>query len=190
VLTGVTVVGASRRADVGAQVRFSGQLAYSATPTSRQRVVLQEQFASRWTPVAQGPSDSHGSITLTTPPLQRSGRFRLLAGQGPAAVHSVPWRVAMHPLVTADVSVSKTKATISVTALGGFTADHITLATRRRGHLVIVRQDRLDASGSALFVVYPKQRQTFYRLVLEPTTRHTSARVDMVVRLSRRTGGQ
>ncbi len=152
--------------------------------------MLQEQVGSRWTPVGHGRTDADGSITLTAPSLQRTCRFRLLAGQGSGAVRSVPWRVAMHPLVTADVSASKKEATITVTALGGFGGDDITLATRRDGRLLIVGQARLDASGSASFVVTPDQRRTSYSLVLEPTKRHTSARVGVVVRLARGTGGR
>jgi hypothetical protein len=189
-LTGVMVVGAPRRADVGARVRFSGQLTYSETPTARQRVVLQEQVGSRWTSVSHGRTDADGSITLIAPSLQRTCRFRLLAGQGSGAVHSVPWRVTMHPLVTADVSASKSKATIDVTTFGAFGGDEITLATRRNGRLLIVSQARVDASGSASFVVTPDQRRTSYNLVLEPTKRHTSARVGVVVRLARETGGR
>ena len=190
VLTGVTVVGASHRADVGARVRFSGQLTYSDTATSRRRVVLQERVGSRWTPVGHGRTDADGSITLTTPSLQRSRSFRLLAGQGSGAVHSVPWRVVMHPLVTTTVSASKKEATIHVTASGGFGGDDITLATRRDGHRLIVGQARLDASGSASFVVTPDQRRTSYNLVLDRTKRHTSARVGVVVRLARGAGGR
>ncbi len=190
VLTGVKVVGASRRADVGARVRFSGQLTYSGTPTSRQRVVLQKRVGSRWTPVGHGRADADGSITLTAPSLQRTCRFRLLAGHGSGAVHSVPWRVAMHPLFTTNVSASKKKATIDVTASGGFGGDGITLATRRDGRLLIVGQARLDASGSASFVVSPDQRRTSYHLILNPTKRHTSARVRVIVRLARGAGGR
>jgi hypothetical protein len=190
VLTGVTVVGSSHRADFGARVRFSGQLTYSDTATSRQRVVLQEQVGSRWTPVGRGRTAANGSTTLTAPSLQRTSRFRLLAGHGSGAVHSVPWRVAMHPLVTADVSASKKQATIDVTALGALGGDDITLATRRDGRLLIVSRARLDASGSASFVVTPDQRRTSYILVLKPTKRHTSARVGVIVKLARGTGGR
>ena len=190
VLTGVTVVGASHRADVGARMLFSGQLTYSETSTSRQRVVLQEQVGSRWTPVVHGRTDADGSITLTAPWLQRTCRFRLLAGQGTGAVHSVPWRVAMQPQVTADVSASKKEATIDVTTLGAVGGDDITLATRRDGRLLIVGQARLDASGSASFTVTPDHQRTTYNLVLEPTKRHTSARIGVVVRLARHAGSR
>jgi hypothetical protein len=190
VLTGVTMVGTSRRADVGARVRFSGQLTYSETPGSRQRVVLQEQVGSRWTPVGHGRTDADGSITLTAPSLQRSCSFRLLAGQGAGTVRSAPWRVAMHPLVTAAVSSTKRKATIDVTASGGVGGDHVTLVTRRGGHPLIVGQASLDASGSASFVVTPDQRRTSYSLVLDATKRHTPARVAVVVRLTRAAGGR
>ena len=187
-LTGVTVVGSSDQADFGGRVLFSGQLTYSDTPTSRQRVVLQEHAGSRWTPVGRGRSDANGSITLTAPALQRTSRFRLVAGQGSGTVRSVPWRVKMHPLVTAEVSTSTKQATIDATALGAFGWDAITLVTRREGRRVIVGRARLDASGSASFVVTPDQRLTSYTLVLGPTKRHTSARVGVVVRLARETG--
>ncbi len=190
VLTGATLVGSSQEADFGARVRFSGQLTYSGTPTSRQRVVLQEQVGSRWAAVGHGRTDADASITLTAPRLQRTSRFRLVAGQGSGTVRSVPWRVAMHPLVTADVSASKKEATITISSLGGFGGDDITLVTRRDGRLVIVSRGRLDASGSASFVVTPDRRRTSYSLVLGPTKRHTSARVGVVVRLERGTGGR
>lgn len=186
VLTGVTVLGSARQADVGATVRFSGQLTYSHTSSTRQRVVLQEQLGSRWTPVGRSRTDADGSITLTAPPLTRTCRFRLVAGQGSGSVHSVPWRVAMHPLVTADVSASKKEATIDVTAVGGFGGDVVTLTTRRDGRVVIVSRGRLDASGLASFVVTPGQRRRSYNLVLAPTKRHTSARVGVVVKLAQR----
>jgi hypothetical protein len=190
VLTGVTVVGSSAQADFDARVRFSGQLTYSSTPTSRQRVVLQEQVGSRWRPAGHGRSDADGRIRLTASPLRRTSRFRLVAGQGSGTVHSVPWRVAMHPLITTNVSASKKEATITVTALGGFGGDHITLASRRDGRPLIVSRARLDAAGSASFVVTPDQRRTSYTLVLEPTKRHTSARVGVAVKLARGTQGQ
>jgi len=190
VLTGVTVVGSSALADFDARVLFSGQLTYSNAPTSRQRVVLQEQVGSRWTSVGHGRSGADGRIQLTAPPLLRTSRFRLVAGRGSGTVRSVPWRVAMHPLVTTNVSASKKAATITVTTRGGFGGDDVTLASRRNGRLLIVGRAHLDASGSASFVVTPDQQRTVYRLVLEPTKRHTSARVESVVRLSRGAQGQ
>jgi hypothetical protein len=122
--------------------------------------------------------------------MQRTCKFRLLAGHGSGAVHSVPWRVAMHPLVTTNVSASKKEATIDVTASGGFGGDDITLVTRRDGHRLIVSHARLDASGSASFVVTPDQRRTSYHVVLDPTKRHTAARVGVIVRLARGARGR
>ena len=152
--------------------------------------MLQEQVGSRWTPVAHGRTDAEGGIIMSAPSLQRTGSFRLLAGQGSGAVHSDPWRVAMHPLVTTNVSTAKKEATIDVTALGGFGGDDVTLATRRDGRLLVVARARLDASGSASFVVTSDQQRTSYNLVLEPTKRHTSARVGVIVRLAHEAGGR
>jgi hypothetical protein len=178
VVTGVSIAGTSHRADVGGRVVLTGRVsATGGIPARRQKVVLEQRLGKGWQRVAAGLTDAQGTVSLRTPPLQRTASFRLRS----AAVHSGSWRVAMHPLLTASASTQKRVAVVTVRAQGGDAGDRVTLRTRRNGSLVTVATGRLGTDGSVTLRVAPAQKRTRYVVVLAQTGQHSSAQTSVVV---------
>jgi hypothetical protein len=177
--SGMTIAGTDHRAGVGQSVTLSGVVtAVDGSPLPDHRVVLQARGPRHWLPVGEGTSDASGTVSLVTPPLQRSARFRLRADPG---VRSAPWPVRMVPTLTTTVSVGGSVTTIGGSCKGCRPGDRVWLYRRVDHQSRLVRRGRLDDSGSVQVQVPTPQRGTRYAVLLPATRRHTAARARMLV---------
>ncbi|RLV47771.1 hypothetical protein D9V37_16695 [Nocardioides mangrovicus] len=178
VVTGVGITATAHRADVGARVRLTAQVMTSgATPNPAQRVVLEQRFDRHWARVSTAVSGADGQVTVSSLPLDRTSYFRFRSG----SVHSLTWRVAMHPLLSVTTSVATKQATLVVDGDGGYPGDLVTLATRQDGELVTVARTRLAADGTVAFTVPATKQRVRYVVMLPPSRRHTASRTTVVV---------
>lgn len=169
----LSILGSDHVTGVGQSVMFSGVVSASdGTLLPGHRVVLSVRGPRRWLPVGEGVTDATGSVSLTTPPLVQSGRFRMRTDHH---VHTAPWRVRMVPTISSATSTAGADVDISVTSVGGHVGDHLLLMHRLDHHLVVVGRSLLDVSGNAAFrVATPTRRTVTYVVRLPATTRHTS----------------
>ena len=103
-------------------------------------------------------------MTLVLPPISATTAVRLRTG----GVHSVRWRVTLHPeLVATSAPGADTAGTvvITATAIGGQPGDRVELVTKAG----LVAAGTLDASGSVSFAVTPATRKTPYAVLLPAT---------------------
>jgi hypothetical protein len=98
-------------------------------------------------------------------------------------LHSEPWRVSMHPLlsVSSGSGDAESSAVIATSADGGQPGDHVQLLTRQDGQWVAIGEGILDPDGSVQFKVTPSKRHTKYVVVLQPTASHTASRASIRV---------
>ncbi len=177
--SGMTIAGTGHRAGVGQAVTLSGVVtAADGSPLPDHRVVLQVRGPRRWRAVGEATSDASGTVSLVTPPLQRSARFRLHADHG---VRSAPWSVRMVPSLAATLDVGGSVTTIDATCLGCRGGDRVQLYRWVDHQPRLVRQGRLDPSGAIQVQVATPQRRTSYAVRVLATRRHTAAHARVAV---------
>jgi hypothetical protein len=99
---------------------------------------------ARWRPVGHAVSDSIGHVSIATPPITATTRFRLRTDH---AVHSGVWRVVEVPVLHASAERGGTNVTITASATGAHAGDQVVLLRRFEGRLVRMRQSRLGSGG-------------------------------------------
>jgi hypothetical protein len=177
--SGMTIAGTGHRAGVGQAVTLSGVVtAADGSPLPDHPVVLQVRGPRRWRAVGEVTSDASGTVSLVTPPLQRSTRFRLHADHG---VHSAPWPVRMVPSLSTTVDVGGSVTTIVGTCQGCRGGDSVQLYRWVDHQPQLVRRGRLDPTGAIQVQIATPQRRTGYAVRLLATRRHTAAHARITV---------
>jgi hypothetical protein len=175
----VSITGSASRVTTGAGAVIGGTVT-SATGDvlPGHKVVLLERGPSRWRPVGHAVSDSAGHVSIPTPTIGATSRFRLRTDH---RVHSVTWRIVELPVVTASAQRNGSTLAVSASASGARAGDKVVLLRRVGGRLVAMRHTRLDAAGSATFSVPARRTRTTYVVRVVATKRHGPARVSVVV---------
>ncbi len=142
------------------------------------RVVLMRRGPARWRPVGHAVSDSTGHVSIATPPINATTRFRLRTDH---AVHSGIWRVVEAPTLSVSAQRGSADVTISANASGAHAGDKVVLLRRFEGRLVRMRQARLGGAGAVTFTVPARKARTTYVVRLVGTKQHASAQASVVV---------
>ena len=175
----VTIAGSATRVAAGGSTAIGGTVtAASGDALPGRRVVLLRRGPFRWRPVGQATSDAAGHVSIATPAITATSRFRLRTGHH---VASVKWRVVEVPGLSASANRSGTTVTVSATAQGARAGDRVVLFRRAHGRLVRLRHGRLDAGGSVSFAVKARPTRTTYVVRLPATRKHAPASATVTV---------
>ena len=169
----VSVGAASHRVPVGQSLTLSGVVrAADGSVLPGRRISLQVRGPHRWRVVARAATDASGSVSFATPIARRTTAYRLRAVSG---AHSVAWRLAMVPNLSATANPDTTTVTLTATAQGGRAGDTVVLLRRKGDRLVRLRHGPLGADGTISFVVPHRRLDTSYVVRLVGTHAHTPA---------------
>ena len=175
----VTIAGSATRVAAGGSTAIGGTVtAASGDALPGRKVVLLRRGPFRWRPVGQATSDAAGHVSIATPAITATSRFRLRTGHH---VASVKWRVVEVPGLSASANRSSTTVTVSATAQGARAGDRVVLFRRAHGRLVRLRHSRLDAGGSVSFGVKARPTRTTYVVRLPATRKHAPASATVTV---------
>jgi hypothetical protein len=175
----LTIVGSAARVGPGDTVVIGGTVTSAdGDVLPGHRVVLLRRGPDRWRPAGHAVTDAAGHVSIATPPVTATSRFRLRTDH---RVASVVWRVVEVPTLTASADPSGSSVMISVTSHGARPGDRALLFRRTTGGLVRLRHARLDASGSVTFFVKARPARTTYVVKLVPTRRHAGATARVTV---------
>lgn len=175
----LTIAGAAGRVTNGGSTVIGGTVTSAAGAVlPGHRVVLLRRGPSRWKPVGRAVSDSAGHVSIATPPILATSRFRLRTDH---RVHSTPWRVVELPTLGASAQRNGSTVAITATASGAHTGDKVVLLRRVAGRLVRLRHAPLGAGGSVTFSVPARKARTTYVVKLVATKRHGPASASVVV---------
>lgn len=146
------------------------------SPVAGMQVWLLERVAGTTgvSQVAAGTTGADGAVSLTTPPLTRGVRLRLITD---ARVRSASIGVTMQSTIMATVANNGTSASVRIAATGAAPGDSVAIDERVDGAWQAVAANQLDESGVALFAVdLPTgHRPDHYRAVLRRSTAHGGA---------------
>jgi hypothetical protein len=169
----ITITVGTTKVPVNSSVSVAGQLATSSgAPIANRRVWLIERSpgAGGASEVATGLTDSGGSVDLTSPPLTRTTRLRLVIGDG---VRSAAVTVVVIPTMTATVTLQGSAYAVAVTTSGGEPGDVVTLQQRTPSGWVVAASGQLDTAATAAFTVpVPTTHAAHYRVLLPRTIAH------------------
>jgi hypothetical protein len=175
----LTIAGSASRVGSGATAAIGGTVtSASGDVLPGRRVVLLRRGPQRWRLVGHAVTDAAGHVSIATPAVTVTSRFRL------RTLHHVGsgiWRIVEVPTVTATAQRSSSSVTVSATAHGGRPGDRVLLLRRAHGRLVRLRHARLDASGSVAFVVASRPQRTTYVVRLLGTQKHAPAKTTVTV---------
>jgi hypothetical protein len=175
----LTIAGSAARVGVGGTATIGGTVtSASGDPLPGHRVVLLRRGPKRWRQVGRAITDSAGHVSIATPPITATSRFRLRTDH---RVASAGWRVIEVPTLTASADRSDGTVMVSATAQGVRTGDRVVLLRRTADGLVRLRHRRLDASGSVTFNVLARAVRTTYVVKLSATRRHAAATTSVSV---------
>jgi hypothetical protein len=175
----VTIAGSATRVTTGASAVIDGTVtSVTGAVLPGHRVVLLERGPLRWRPVGQAVSDSTGHVSITTPPIDATTRFRLRTDN---RAHSVWWRIVEQPTLNASGQRSGSTLVVSATTSGARPGDKVVLLRREGGRLVKLRHTRLGAGGSASLSVRARKAATTYVVRLVATRQHGPASATLAV---------
>jgi hypothetical protein len=175
----LTIAGSASRVGTGGTATISGTVtSASGDVLPGRRVVLLRKGPARWRRVGHAVTDGAGQVTIATPAITATSRFRL------RTLHHVAsgvWRVVEVPTVTASAQRSSTGVTVSATTTGARAGDRVVLLRRVGGRLVRLRHARLDASGAVAFAVKARPKRTTYVVRVLGTKKHAPAKASVSV---------
>ena len=175
----VTIAGSATRVAAGGSAAIGGTVtAASGDALPGRKVVLLRRGPLRWRPVGHATSDAAGHVSIATPAITATSRFRLRTAHH---VASVKWRVVEVPSLSAAANRSSTTVTVSATAQGARAGDRAVLFRRAHGRLVRLRHGRLDAGGSVSFAVKARPARTTYVVRMPATRKHAPASATVTV---------
>jgi hypothetical protein len=175
----VSITGSTSRVSSGVTAVIGGTVTSASGATlAGHKVVLLQRGPARWRRVGHAVSDSAGHVSIATPPITATSRFRLRSDH---RAHSATWRIVEQPDLQASAQRSGSTLVVSATASGGRTGDKVVLLRRVAGRLVKMRHARLDSSGSVTFSVGSRKPRTTYVVRLVATRRHGSTSASVVV---------
>jgi hypothetical protein len=175
----LSIAGSSDRVVVGGSTVIGGTVtSASGALLPGHRVVLLRRGAARWRQVGHAVTDADGHVSIATPPVTDTSRFRLATDHH---VHSAAWRVVEVPTLTASAERSSDTVAINVSASGARAGDRVVLLRRVEGRLVRMRHGPLGAGGSATFSVKARAARTTYVVRLAATQRHGQATASLTV---------
>jgi hypothetical protein len=174
----LSIAGSATRVVTGGSATIGGTVTSSSGDVlPGHRVVLLRRGPARWRPVGRGVSDAAGQVSITTPAITVTSRFRLRTGH----VSSGLWRVAEIPTLTASADRSSTVVTVSGVAHGARAGDRVLLFRRAHGRLVRLGHGRLDGTGSVTFETKARPTRTTYVVRLVGTEKHAPASASVTV---------
>jgi hypothetical protein len=175
----VTISGSATRVASGGSVAIGGTVT-SATGDvlPGHKVVLLRRGPRRWRPVGHAVSDSSGHVTILTPAVAVTSRFRLRTDH---RVHSAIWRVVEQPSLSVTGQRDGTTTEVTASASGARAGDKVVVFRRLGGRLVRMRHGVLDADGSVSFALKARKVRTTYVVRLVATKRHGPASGSVVV---------
>jgi hypothetical protein len=169
----LTIAGSASRVGAGGAAAIGGTVTSAAGDAlPGRRVVLLRSGPRGWRPVGHAVTDAAGHVSIATPAIALTSRFRLRTLHH---VSSGVWRVVEVPTVTASAKRSSTTVTVSATTRGARPGDRALLLRRGHGRLVLVGHARLGAGGSVAFVTKPRATRTTYVVRLVGTRKHAPA---------------
>lgn len=175
----LTVTGSTGRVGPGGTAVIGGTVTSAdGDVLAGHRVVLMRRGPARWRPVGHAVSDSTGHVSIATPPITATTRFRLRTDH---AVHSGVWRVVEVPIVHASAERGGTNVTITASSTGAHAGDQVVLLRRFEGRLVRMRQSRLGSGGGVTFSVPARKARTTYVVRVVATKHHAAATASVVV---------
>ena len=175
----IVSAGANNKVAPGGTAVVTGRVkAEDGSPVPDQRVILQVRGADGWRRLAVARTAADGSVSVATPPLQRSTKVRLRAGNVPSAA----WRIVVQPSLTASTTTVDGIATVTATAAGGQAGDRVLLLTRVDGLLVQVGPPgSLSSTGGVGFELPAPTTDQTYVVRLPATAAHAGTQVTVVV---------
>jgi hypothetical protein len=175
----VTISGSATRVASGGSVAIGGTVT-SATGDvlPGHKVVLLRRGPRRWRPVGHAVSDSSGHVTILTPAVAVTSRFRLRTDH---RVRSAIWRVVEQPSLSVTGQRDGTTTEVTASASGARAGDKVVVFRRLGGRLVRMRHGVLDADGSVSFALKARKVRTTYVVRLVATKRHGPASGSVVV---------
>ncbi|MGC4112889.1 MAG: hypothetical protein QM747_21225 [Nocardioides sp.] len=175
----VSISGSATRVAQGSVVVFSGTVTSgTGEALPHHKVVLLRRGPLRWRPVGHALSNASGQVTITSPAILGTSRFRLRTDH---RAHSALWRVVEQPTLSASSERTGTTTLVSASASGAHAGDKVVLLRRVDGRLVKLRHGSLDANGSVTFSVRARKIRTTYVVRLVATKRHGPAAASTVV---------
>lgn len=178
----LTISGSSGRVAPGASAAVGGTVTSAAgTALPGRRVVLLRRGPARWRPVGHAITDAAGQVSIETPPLRATSRFRLRTGRGGHGVRSSAVRIVEVPTLTASARRGDARVGITATVVGARAGDRVVLLRRTGGRLVRMRRAALDADGTATFTVRARKARTTYVVRVVRTRRHAAATASTTV---------
>jgi hypothetical protein len=175
----VTIVGSAARVANGGSAVIGGTVT-SATGAilPGHKVVLLERGPVHWRPVGHAVSDADGHVSIATPAITATARFRLHTDH---RAHSVTWRIVELPALSVSGQRSGGTVVITATTSGARPGDKVVLLRSVNGRLATLRHGRLDANGAAVFSVTARRVRTEYVVRLVATKRHGPASSSVIV---------
>jgi 5-hydroxyisourate hydrolase-like protein (transthyretin family) len=169
----ITISVSDATATPGGTVTAYGRLATAdGDPIAGVDVWLLERVAggSGASEVASATTGADGTVSITTPPLTRSVRLRLVTD---TKVDSAAIAVIVEPTVTVTVTPEGETSSVRIDTTGGDPGDTVNVEIRRAGGWQRFVSTQLDGDGGATIgVTNPQQRADHYRAVLPMTAGH------------------
>jgi hypothetical protein len=170
---GLSIAGSATRVTSGGSVTVNGTVVSAAGDAlPGHRVVLQRRGPVRWRPVGHAMTDGAGQVSIATPGIAATSRFRLRTDHH---VASRILRVVEVPTVTVSAQRGATTVTVFASTTGARAGDRVVLLRRAHGSSVRMRHARLAADGSVTFTVRARAIRTAYVVKLPATKKHGPA---------------
>jgi hypothetical protein len=176
----VSVSGSAARVTSGAKAVISGTVtsASGAALPGHTVALMRRGQATRWRRVAHAVTDANGHVSITTPAIWATARFRLRTDHG---ARSRPWRIVSLPTVQVSAQRGDDSVDLSVTTTGARPGDTVILLRVGAHGLVRLQHTTLAADGRATFSPRARAQRTTYVVRLPATRVHGPARASVTV---------
>jgi hypothetical protein len=170
----VSVAGSASRVSTGTTAAVSGTdtSATGAVLPGHTVVLLRRGASTLWRRGGHAVSDSAGHVTIPTPAISATARFRLHTDHG---AHSAAWRIVAVPSVGTTAERDGSRVSIAVTTTGARAGDTVALFRIGAEGLVRLQHTTLSAEGRATFSARARAKRTTYVVRLPATRLHGAA---------------
>ena len=176
----VSVAGSASRVSTGATAAISGTVTSvsGAVLPGHTVVLLRRGPATRWRRVGHAVSDSAGHVTIPTPAISATARFRLHTDHG---ARSASWRIVAVPSVAVAAQRDGSRVSIAVTTTGARAGDTVVLFRVGAAGRVRLQHTTVSAEGRAAFSPRARATRTTYVVRLPATRFHGAAGASVTV---------